>query len=206
MNGLSAGFAGRERVVLLVLALYVTVALVMLTPIGGAIGDNRQAALPPPPTAAGGAAADRAAPPTDLAAGQRLRAGEIVAADRSLAAALGGTRYSIVKAGPWTTSGADGAPSRTLGAAFIIAPEKPVALRSERLPGALYDQTERTDPPYQRVTNTVSADQVTQMMVLVDLERGAVVNVTPGPDARGVEIEAPPGFERSVPVPREEGR
>jgi hypothetical protein len=207
MNYLLSRTTPRERVVLLVLAIYVTVAVVVLTPIRGALGGERQAQLPPPPAAAvPDQAAERAAPAPELAASDRLRAGEILGADRSLATALGGMSYSIVKAGAWTTSGADGAASRVLGAAFVVAPAKPIELRSAKLPGALYDQTERTNPPYQAVVNTVSAKQATQFMVLVDLERGKVVNITPGPDTQALETTPPPGFQRTVPAPREEGR
>jgi hypothetical protein len=197
----------RERAVLLVLAAYVTVAVVVLTPIRGALGGERQAQMPPPPAGAvPDQAAERAAPAPELGASERLRAGKILGADRSLATVLGGVSYSIVKSGAWTTSGADGAASRVLGAAFVVAPEKPIELRSARLPGALYDQTERTKPPYQAVVNTVSGKEATQFLVLVDLERGKVVNITPGPATRALETSPPPGFQRTVPVPREEGR
>jgi hypothetical protein len=210
MNELAPRFTPRERTVLVALALYVAVAVVLLTPIGGAFGGESATESTGPPghpipdgTPERGAATDFGAA-SELEASDQLRANEIVAADRSLAAALGGAPYSIVKSGPWTTSGADGSPVRVLGAAYVVAPEKPVALDSVKLPGALYDQTERANPPYQSVVNTVRSSRVTEFMVLVDLARGEVVNITPGPGSRDVESTPPPGFRRTVPVPREE--
>jgi len=208
MDGFRARFTSRERAVVVVLALYTTLAMVLLTPIGGALGDDRQAALPAPVAGAiTDPAPERAAPAAvELDAASEQRARDIVAADRALAKALGAAPRTIVKSGPWTTSGVGGSPVRLLGAAFVVAPPKSIELRSVALPGALYDQTERNRTPYQSVVNTVSAKQVTQLMVLVDLNRGQVVNITPGPDAQDLQSVPPPGFRRTVPAPREEGR
>ena len=207
MDDFHARFTSRERTVIVVLALYTTVAVIVLTPIGGAFGDEHQTALPPPPA---GTIADPSPEPTaatiELAAAEQQRARGIVAADKALATALGGTPHAITKSGPWTTSGANGQASRLLGAAFVVTPQKPVELRTVALPGALYDQTERTASPYQRVVNTVSAKHVTQLMVLVDLLRGQVVNITPGPESQGLKSVPPAGFRRTVPMPREGGR
>jgi hypothetical protein len=79
----------------------------------------------------------------------------------------------------------------------------PVALDSAALPSVLYDQTEQRDPPYQSVVNTVSSSKVTQLLVLVDLARGKVVNVSPGLDSENVESAAPAGFQRTVPAPQD---
>jgi hypothetical protein len=215
MNELVPRFTPRERTVLVALALYVAAAVVLLTPVGGAFGGATATESTGPPahpipdrTADRGAATDlgSATDPgsvTELQASEKLRANGIVAADRALAAALGGAPYSIVKSGPWTTSGANGSPTRVLGAAYVVALEEPIALDSVKLPGALYDQSERANPPYQSIVNTVSSSRVTEFMVLVDLNRGKVVNISPGPGSRDVESAPPPGFQRTVPVPRE---
>jgi hypothetical protein len=194
-------------VVLIALAVYLTAAVVLLTPIRHAFGDSERAApLPPPPAAAADPEAGPDAPAPELAAADRVRARSILAADPALARALGATAHTIVQEGPWTTSGADGSAPHLLGAAFVVAPRTPVDLKAVSLPGALYDQTEKADPPYQDVVNEVSGRQVTQLLVLVDLERGRVVNITPGPETRGLESERPPGFRRTVPVPRDGSR
>ena len=207
MDEVRARYTPTERALVVVLALYVTVVLVLLTPIRGALGDEREGALPPPPAAAiADAATQPAAADVGLDAAEQQRARSIVAADRSLAAALGRSPHTIVKSGPWTTSGADGSPVRLLGAAFVIAPASPIELRSVRLPGVLYDQTERDRTPYQSVVNTVSAGKVTQLFVLVDAERGRVVNISPGPDTEDLQSVPPPGFQRTVPAPQEGGR
>ncbi len=207
MDESCARYTPTERAVLVVLAVYVTVALVLLTPIRGALGDGRAGALPPPPAAA---IADTPRQPAiadvGLDVAQQQRARSIVGADRALAIALGGAPNAIVKSGPWTTSGADDSPVRLLGAAFVIAPTRPIELRSVRLPGALYDQTERGSTPYQSVVNTVSARAVTQLFVLVDLERGRVVNISPGPESEDLRSVPPPGFQRTIPAPQEGGR
>jgi hypothetical protein len=142
----------------------------------------------------------------ELAASQKLRADGALAGDRALGAALGGVPYKVVKSGSWTTSGANGAASRVLGAAYVVAPKRPVALESAALPSALYDRTERTDPPYQAVTNHVSAARVSQFLVLVDLEKGEVVSIVPGPDSQDVQMTPLPGFKRTVPAPAEGGQ
>jgi hypothetical protein len=206
---LAPRFTSRERTVLVGLALYVAAAVVLLTPIGGAFGGESptESAGPPGHPVAGPTADRRSATELgsapELQASDKLRADGIVAADRSLAAALGGAPYSIVKSGPWTTSGADGSPARVLGAAYVVALDKPIALESVKLPGALYDQSERANPPYQSIVNTVSSSRVTEFMVLVDLGRGKVVNISPGPGSRAVESTPPPGFQRTVPAPKE---
>lgn len=206
---LAPPFTSRERAVLVGLALYVAAAVVLLTPIGGAFGGEtpRESAGPPghpvaDPTADRRSTTDVGST-TELQASDTLRANEILAADRALAAALRGAPHSIVKSGPWTTSGADGSPVRVLGAAYVVALDKPIALESVKLPGALYDQTERANPPYQSIVNTVSSSRVTEFMVLVDLARGKVVNISPGPGSRDVESTPPPGFQRTVPAPKE---
>jgi hypothetical protein len=215
MTDLAPRFTPRERTVLVVLALYVAAVLVALTPIGGAFGGETgtESTGPPghpiPEGTVDRGASDGLRPttelgaPTQLQASDQLRANQIMASDRSLATALGGAPHSIVKSGPWTTSGADGSSPRVLGAAYVVTLDKPIALDSVKLPGALYDQTERVSPPYQSIVNTVSSSRVTEFLVLVDLARGKVVNISPGPGSQGVESTPPPGFERTVPVPRE---
>jgi hypothetical protein len=189
---------------MLALAAYVVVVFSVLAPTRGAVGGPGAAALPPRPAAAGQAPAERAAP--ELAATQKTRADGTLAADRALGAALGGVPYKVVKSGSWTTSGANGAASRVLGAAYVVAPDRPVALKGAALPTALYDQTERTNPPYQAVTNRVTAAQVSQFLVLVDLEKDQVVSIVPGPGSQDVETTPPPGFKRAVPAPTDGGQ
>ena len=209
MSHLLRGWTPRERVVVLALAVYVTVAAVVLIPVRGAVGGPSAAGPPPAPIAADDDPVERVLPGVgttpELAASQKLRADQLLGADKALATALGGTPYTIEESGPWTTSGANGAPSRVLGAAYIVTPNQPVTLRGVSLPGALYDQTEVSNPPYQPVVNTVSATNVNQLLVLVDLTKGQVVSIVPGPDAEGVESTPPTGFQRRVPVPTEGG-
>jgi len=80
MDDFRARFTSRERAVIVVLALYTTVAAIVLTPIGGAFGDEHQTALPPPPA---GTIADPSPEPSaatiELAAAEQQRARGIVA-------------------------------------------------------------------------------------------------------------------------------
>jgi hypothetical protein len=206
MNVLLRGWTPRERVVALALAVYLVAVVIVLAPVRGAAGGPSAGSLPPAAVPAADEPADRAAPDSgaapELAASQKLRADQALSTDQALSRALGGVPYTVVKAGPWTT---DGAAPRVLGAAYVVAPQKPVALQGAALPTALYDRTQQTDPPYQAVTNKVTASAVSQFLVLVDLEKGQVVSIVPGPGAQGVESTPPAGFKPTVPAPAEEG-
>lgn len=169
----------------------------------------RVVGAPAPPAAPGLAvAADAAAEPTELqelptlSAADDARARALVLADRRLQKIVGATPYQVAQIGPWTTSNGpwtERKKTELIGASLILAFAGPVELRDELMPGALYDVTERRSPPYQEVDLRVDATNVTSLLVLVDLRRGRIVNVSPGLGSVVTRTRTPPGFRREVP-------
>jgi hypothetical protein len=202
---MNAGWLGDSRLrhaLMVMLAVYLAGMVVVLTPIRKAIGDE---AVPLAPLE--GVVLDPDAPvstapstPMELSSTQELRARNLLAANDPLKAALKGVPYTVTKSGIWTTSGEDGAPVRTLGAVFVVTPAQPIDLKGVKLPDTIYDQTEQHDPPYQEVTNTVSAQQVNELLVSVDLNTGRVVDISPGPDSLATTATPPPDFHADVPL------
>jgi hypothetical protein len=161
----------------------------------GPEGPTEPSALPP----------DAQAPVADtttLGPAQEARAVELMKSDPGFRGAVSGVQYQVTKIGPWTTSNSPFTKKKQpelLGASVQVSLLRPTALHDRKLPSAIYDVTERTSPPYQEVTNRVTAREVSELMVLVDLRRGKVVSVTPGPGSTIVSSAPPPGFERTVP-------
>lgn len=216
----------RERIALAALVLYALGLAFLLGPvIRTALGTEGQSipdlAGPPtssppaaetavgaPPAAAalagpdGDAAAADAHPLPELTAADQARATALMQADRHFRAIVGETPYAIARVGPWTTSNGPWTAEKTpelLGVSFVVSFEKAIAIADKTMPGAIYDVTERRSPPYQQVNNRVDATGVTNLMVLVDLRTGEVVNISPGIGADVVRMTPPPGFRREVP-------
>jgi hypothetical protein len=192
----------REVCVFFGLVLYGLGVALVLTPVGGAFGISGEPSSGPPVQPA--VVPDSGAAPAflpDLDDESHQRALKVLEADPRFRGLMAGRQFTIDKAGPWTTAGADGHAPRLLGASFVVRLPGPVELRDAELPGALYDETERRSPPYQPVVNRVDARGVTELMVLVDLQENRVVNISPGSGAEIVRSEAPPGFRRTVPQP-----
>lgn len=162
-----------------------------------------------PPAAPGLAiAAEAAAEPADvqvvpqLSGVDEMRARALVKADGRLRKIVGGTPYTVAKIGPWTTSNGpwtEKKQTELIGASLILSFAGPIEIADELMPGALYDVTERRSPPYQEVDLQVDATGVTSLMVLVDLKRGKVVNVSPGLGSVVTRASTPAGFRREVP-------
>lgn len=91
---------------------------------------------------------------------------------------LAGREYSIESIGVWhTTRGL-----QNIGAFIIFSLAQPAELELD-WPVIEYDQTELTTPPYQEGTRHYLAKGVKRLVVMVDLQRGQVVSVAPGPGA-----------------------
>jgi hypothetical protein len=199
-----------ERLALAGLALYALVLVLVLGPVRDALGTRAQEGpVPPgvmvaPDPAAAGRAVEAPAPALPQLAGvDRLRAAAALDADKRLRAALGTSDYRIEQVGPWTTSNGPWTARKQpalLGVAMLVTLPAPVAIEAKELPGVLYDVTERTSPPYQEVRSRIDARDVTQLLVLFDLRRGRIVNISPGPGATVVAATAPAGFQRTVPA------
>jgi hypothetical protein len=218
----------RERVALVALVLYALGLAFLLGPmIRTALGTEAQsipdlagppaasvaaaktpAGAPPPAAAVAVAgdvgdavAADVGAVP-ELAAADQARASALMESDRHFRSIVGKTPYTIARVGPWTTSNGPWTAEKTpelLGVSFVVSFERAIGIADKAMPGAIYDVTEKRSPPYQQVTQRVDAVGVTNLMVLVDLRAGKVVNISPGLGSDVLSIEPPPGFKREVP-------
>lgn len=218
----------RERIGIAALAAYAVALAFLLGPmIHGALGTDGQPvpdlAGPPadataatkPATGAPPAPAVLAAPDSEaiaeavqpvplpeLTSVDEARAAAVMRANKHFRAIVGDTPYAIVRAGPWTTSNGPWTAEKTpelLGASFVVSFSKAIRIADKVMPGAIYDVTESRSPPYQNVDLRVDADGVTSLMVLVDLRRGKLVNISPGLGSGVVSMAPPPGFEREVP-------
>jgi hypothetical protein len=154
------------------------------------------------------ATADPVADPADmqvvpqLSGNDEVRAQALVKADKRLRKIVGATPYTVEKIGPWTTSNGpwtEKKKTELIGASLVLSFAGPIEISDKLMPGALYDVTERRSPPYQEVDLQVDASGVTSLMVLVDLKRGKVVNVSPGLGSVVTRADTPAGFRREVP-------
>ena len=227
MNEPTHALRPRERVALVALVLYALGLAFLLGPmIRTALGTDAQSlpdlAGPPaastaavktpagaPPAAAvavagdaGDAVAANADAVPELAAADEARASALMQSDRHFRSIVGKTPYTIARVGPWTTSNGPWTAEKTpelLGVSFVVSLERAIGIADKAMPGAIYDVTEKRSPPYQQVNHRVDATGVTNLMVLVDLRAGKVVNISPGLGSDVLRIEPPPGFRREVP-------
>jgi hypothetical protein len=227
MNEPTQALRPRERVALVALVLYAVGLAFLLGPmIRTALGTEAQSipdlAGPPagsaaavktpagaPPAAAvavagdvAGAVAANTSSLPELDAVDQVRASALMQADRHFRSIVGKTPYTIARVGPWTTSNGPWTAEKTpelLGVSFVVSFEKAIGIADKAMPGAIYDVTEKRSPPYQQVSNRVDASGVTNLMVLVDLRAGTVVNISPGLGSDVVSMRPPPGFRREVP-------
>ena len=91
---------------------------------------------------------------------------------------LADRKYSIESVGVWHTSRG----LQKIGASVIHSLAQPADLELG-WPVIEYDRTEITTPPYQQGTRHYLAKGVKRLVVMVDLQRGQVVSVAPGPGA-----------------------
>lgn len=151
--------------------------------------------------AVAGEAVDTQAVP-ELTVADEARAQALAKADKKLQKLLGSTPYTVARIGPWTTSNGpwtEQKKTELLGVSLVLSFAAPIEIADKVMPGAIYDVTEQRSPPYQEVDLRVDATGVTSLMVLIDLKRGKVVNVSPGLGSVVTRASAPPGFRREVP-------
>lgn len=91
---------------------------------------------------------------------------------------LADREYSVSSVGVWHTS----RELQKIGAGVIISLAQPATLDLD-WPTIDYDSAELTAPPYQQRTEHYLATGVERLVVMVDLQRGEVVSVAPGPEA-----------------------
>jgi hypothetical protein len=115
----------------------------------------------------------------DLTKEDRDRAIEIAQADATVARLIEGRDYTIDSVGVWHTSKT----LEKIGAGVILALSEPASYDID-WPTAIYDRSERSQPPYEETTKRYAAHDVQRIVVMVDLNRQKVVVVSPGPEAK----------------------
>jgi hypothetical protein len=125
-----------------------------------------------------------------LSAEQRQRAIDLVTRDPRITLDGRGQRPpQPAEALAWTTTSGD-----VLGAVLTFRLPRGVDVDGQWL-GLVYDQEERTSPPYQSVPYVASLRNVTAVTVFVDLQRDTIAAFGPDADAQVVGTpQAPPGL------------
>ena len=170
--------------------------MVLLAPVGAALSSL---VLPdgdaPEPPAAGRPEPGPAIP--TLSEAQRARAQELLGSDPQADRFLQGRDYRVAELGPWTTE--DG---RVIGASMVVRLSSPASFEMSRWPAIEQADERAGGRSYRESTLQMAADDVSELMVRVDLERQAVVSVepsdpaakiTPGPDVKRTQ-PADPGY------------
>lgn len=114
----------------------------------------------------------------ELTEDERAKALSTATNDSLVAQLLAGREYSIESVGVWHTSRG----LQKLGAVIAFSLAQPAEIEID-WPVIEYDQTELATPPYQQGTRHYLAKGVHRLYVLVDLQRGQVVEVMPGPES-----------------------
>jgi hypothetical protein len=163
----------------------VLVGAALLSPAGGAIASlARQAAGDPPKPIAGPGEPSPALPAmTDADKAQAI---SILARDPSARGLLRGRAYTIEKIGPWTTLD-----HKKLGVSMMLKLDRPNAFALTNWPLMKYDETERSSPPFRTVLVPLSAKNVTELSVQVDLTQGRLAGLEPS--GAGASITPGPG-------------
>jgi hypothetical protein len=118
-----------------------------------------------------------------LTEAQLAKAVDLATSNAYLTAIVRGATVNVRRVGPWTTFARRGStPSaRLIGASVEVSVSVPVNGGGLLLPRIVYDRTERSSPPYQERLEPYTKTGITEFMVLVDIGRNKVVNITPLP-------------------------
>lgn len=114
----------------------------------------------------------------ELTEDERSEAVALATNNPFVAQILADREYSVSTVGVWHTSG----DLQKIGAGVIISLAQPATLELD-WPTIDFDRTELTTPPYQQRTEHYLATGVQRLVIMVDLQRGQVVSVGPGPEA-----------------------
>jgi hypothetical protein len=190
---LAVGVRQRRRLVRLGLVLYAGAVLLFVgstrDALGTAAGDDvassarapvaSQSAPSVAPTAIpidGGPRVDL----PDLSDEQATRAVKLATTNPYLKAFLRGTKAEVSRIGPWTTFADPAAQpaARLIGASIVLKTSSPLNGDGILLPRARYDRTEQLSPPYRERIEPARKTGITELMILVDLGRSKVVDIT----------------------------
>jgi hypothetical protein len=153
-------------------------ALLAFSPVGSAVEAHVEAAFADPIAPIPGPALPGPEPP-QLSADEMARALDIARNDVAVKSLLAGRAYSPGKIGPWTTyRGAK------IGAVMLLSLHEPATYAMREWPLLVYDESERSTPPYRQKSVRLQASNVRELMVWVDLNRSRIVGVDPGVGAQ----------------------
>jgi hypothetical protein len=163
--------------------------LALLSPTGAAVG-ALLGRLGPPTRGPAPKVTESSSIPV-LTEEQQARAVSLLASDPRAARLLGGLQYELREIGVWHTSKT----KRTIGASLVIVLAEPATIEGV-WPERDYDEAERRTVPYAEKSARFTAANVTELMVSVDLRRGKVVSIAPGPNAT---VTVPAGYRPDIP-------
>jgi hypothetical protein len=165
------------------------VLLAVFSPAGAAVG-ALLGRFGPPPKGPAPRVLERSVI-SALTEDEEARAVSIFASDPRAARLLRGLQYEVRELGAWHTVRT----KRTIGASLVIALAEPATIAGV-WPEKDYDQAESTSVPYAQKSTRFTAANVTELMVSVDLRRGKVVSIAPGPNAT---VTVPAGYRPDIP-------
>ncbi|HEU0024625.1 MAG TPA: hypothetical protein VFQ12_08340 [Thermoleophilaceae bacterium] len=128
-----------------------------------------------------------------LSAAQRERVRSLLRGDEELGGILKGNPVEIAQMGPWS-----GAAHEFIGASAIVRISEPLSFPMMNWP--VVDADPPGDAPYEEHELELRAENVTELVVNVDLRSERVVGIDPGgEDAKltpgeSVELEEPSGY------------
>jgi hypothetical protein len=165
-------------------ALAVVGAALLLSPAGGAIASLARQAVGDPPKPIAGPGDPSPALPV-MTEEDRAQAVAVLAQDPMARGFLRGP-YTIEKIGPWMTLDHE-----KLGVSMILKLDRPHDFGLVKWPLMNYDQTERSSPPFRTDLVPLTASNVTELAVQVDLVRDRLAGIEPS--GNGVRITPGPG-------------
>lgn len=113
---------------------------------------------------------------------ERAQVLSIATGDKQVQKLLDGRQYLVTTVGVWHTYSL-----KKIGGGVIFTLAEPATLEADWV-GVEYNDKEDTWPPYKSNLRHFAAKEVQRLAVLVDLQKGKVVQIMPGPEAK---IEQP---------------
>ena len=109
----------------------------------------------------------------ELSDAERARALALATGHPTLQRVLANRKYTVTAVGVWHTHSL-----QKLGASLVFTLSEPTSLEDD-WPQILYDETEKSFPPYQERVQRKDFQRVQMLTVSVDLNRNAVVAISP---------------------------
>lgn len=136
-----------------------------------------------------GTAADSMGDEPQLTDEERTRAIAIATGDARFTSVVGGRPYEVTAAGAWLTV----LNETKMGATLSVKWAEPATI-TYAWPVIDYDSSETTSPPYTEGTESLTATNLTQLDILVDLQRGVMVAMEPGGRAETIPTSSASSF------------